>query len=373
MNVSLPNRSFRLALLLIPMLLTASCRERSEPPAAQAPAEATPVRAAITGTISYRERLALTDSAVVRVTLQDVSLQDVRAPVLAEQQIPAPGQVPIRFELRYSPADIDERRSYSVRATIHDRDRLLFTTDTHVPVLTRGAGREAHLTVVPVAARADPAGNARTTVEGMVLEGMFSYVADAGRFWDCRTGRSFPVSMEGDYIELERMYLNSGIEAGSQVLVRLGGRFQERPSREGNRSEVSLIVDKFQNMDPDSACAPSEHAMLLNTYWKLLELDDRAIVTPEGMQEAHVILASDESRAHGNAGCNRFFGSFERTGDRLQFSALGATMMACPEGMDTEQGFLQALSETTRFTISGQILTLFAGDRPLARLEAVHL
>jgi len=350
--------------------MTASCQEPSEPAAA---AEAPLAQAAITGTIGYRERLALTDSAVVRVTLQDVSLQDVQAPVLAEQEISAPGQVPIRFELHYSPADIDERRSYSVRATIHDRDRLLFTTDTQVPVLTRGAGREAHLTVVQVPARAEPPGQLRTPVEGMVLEGMFSYLADAGRFWDCRTGRSFPVSMEGAYIELERAYLNSGINAGNQAMVRLRGRFQERPSMEGNRSEVSLIVDKFETLDPDSACTPSEHATLLNTYWKLVELDDHAIVTPEGMREAHLILAGDESRAHGNAGCNRFFGSFESAGDRLGFSALGATMMACPEGMDTEQGFLRALDETTRFAISGQFLTLFAGDRPLARLEAIHL
>lgn len=373
MSHSLRNRISRLALSLITLLGTGACRERSEVSAAEAPADAAPTRAAITGTISYRERLALTDSAVVRVTLRDVSLQDVRAPLLAEQEITAPGQVPIRFELHYSPADIDERRSYAVRATIHDRGRLLFTTDTHVPVLTRGGGREAHLTVVEVPARANPPVQSRKAVEGTELEGMFSYDAGAGRFWDCRTGRSFPVSVEGDYTELERAYFDSGIEMGQHVRVWLRGRFQERRSTDENRSEVSLIVDKFENMDPDSACAPNEHAALVNTYWKLLELDGRAIVTPEGMREAHLILASGESRAHGNAGCNRFFGSFESAGDRLEFSALGTTRMACPEGMDTEQGFLQALGETTRFTISGQILTLLAGDRPLARLEAVYL
>mgnify|MGYP000231719118 CR=1 FL=1 len=37
-------------------------------------------------------------------------------------------------------AAIDERMSYAVRAQIHDRGALLFTSDTHHPVLTRGAG-----------------------------------------------------------------------------------------------------------------------------------------------------------------------------------------------------------------------------------------
>jgi hypothetical protein len=52
--------------------------------------------------------------------------------------------------------------------------------------------------------------------------------------------------MEGDYIELERAYLNSGIEPGSELRVS----------------------------------------------------------TPEGMKEAQMILAGSESRVHGNAGCS---------------------------------------------------------------------
>jgi copper homeostasis protein (lipoprotein) len=36
---------------------------------------------------------------------------------------------------------------------------------------------------------------------------MFSYMADAAGFRDCRNGLSFPVAMEGAYIDLERAYL----------------------------------------------------------------------------------------------------------------------------------------------------------------------
>jgi copper homeostasis protein (lipoprotein) len=202
---------------------------------------------------------------------------------------------------------------------------------------------------------------------------MFRYMADAAVFRDCRSGKRFPVSMEGAYIELERAYLNSGIQAGEEVLVKLRGRYLERPAMEGNHNEVKLIVDTLENLDSQDSCTPTHHAELQNTYWKLLELDGQPVVTPEGMREANLILTSDGSRAHGHAGCNNFFGTFLLADDTLSFSALGSTMMACPEGMDSEQAFLNVLGETTRYEISGQFLTLFADDHPLARLEAVYL
>ena len=58
--------------------------------------------ASITGTVTYRERLALTPGAVVTVQLRDTSLQDVASELIAEQVITNPGQVPISYEVRYS-------------------------------------------------------------------------------------------------------------------------------------------------------------------------------------------------------------------------------------------------------------------------------
>jgi len=222
----------------------------------------------------------------------------------------------------------------------------------------------------------DPAATGSPATEhspDMELEGMFRYMADAAMFRDCRDGKAYPVSMEGQYIELERAYLNSGIEPGSEIMVSVAGRLLERPAMEGNSNEVKLIVDKFNNLHPEKTCAPTVHAELIGTYWKLVELDGNAVVTAEGTKEAHMILAAEESRAHGNAGCNNFFGQFETADDSLSFSPLGSTMMACPQGMDTEQAFLAALGETTRYEISGLFLELYSDEQLLARLEAVYL
>jgi uncharacterized lipoprotein YbaY/heat shock protein HslJ len=322
--------------------------------------------ATVSGTVSYRERIALSDNAVVEISLQDVSRADAPAIEIARQRITRPGQVPVHFELSYNPNDIDERMSYSIRAKITDQGELLFIYDTATPVLTRGAGNTVDMMLVRVPGREEP--------PGMELEGMFRYMADAALFRDCRNNKTYPVSMEGAYIELERAYLNSGIEAGAEVLIQLKGRLLERPSMEMNTNKIKLIVDILYNLEPEKSCSPDAHAELLDTYWRLDMLNEVKVTTPTNRKEAHMILAASESRVHGNAGCNNFFGQFGTKDEKLSFSALGSTMMACPEGMDTEQAFLAALGNTVSYSISGLFLSLYDADGAvLAVLEAVYL
>ena len=290
-----------------------------------------------------------------------------------------PGQVPIRFELVFEADEIDQRMSYALRAKILDGERLLFINDRHYPVLTRGAGRHVDMMLVQ-AKRPDPglsgAANAghetAASDEGTQRRGMFRYLADAALFRDCRDGKSYPVAMEGGYLELERAYLDSGIEGGTEVLVWLEGRYLERPPMEGNISEINLIVDKLHHLDPTKTCTPDVSATLTGTYWKLLELGGTAVSVPEGGREPHLILAGNDSRLRGHGGCNSFFGQFDHDGDSLRFSAIGSTMMACPEGMEAEDAFLQALQGVNRFGISGLFLTLYRDDQPLVRLEAIY-
>lgn len=134
--------------ILLLLLSMAGCTDRA--PAGMEDAAGDANRATLGGTVSYRERIALTNEAVLLVTLEDVSHRDVAARIVASQRIADPGQVPIRFELEYPSDAVDQRMRYVVRATITDRGRLLFTTGEAAPVLTQGGGREAHLLLVVV-------------------------------------------------------------------------------------------------------------------------------------------------------------------------------------------------------------------------------
>jgi len=114
--------------------------------------QAAPVAAQLKGTPTYRERIALTPDAVFEAMLEDVSKADAPAVVVGSVRIDKPGQVPIRFEIPFDPARIDQSHSYSLRARIVVGQRLLFTTDQAYPVLTRGHGNEVEMMLRMVAA-----------------------------------------------------------------------------------------------------------------------------------------------------------------------------------------------------------------------------
>ena len=95
--------------------------------------------ASVKGTVTYRERLALTPDATLVVELRDVSYADAPAPLIARQTISGPGQVPIKFDLRYNRGDINPRNTYGLSARIVESDgRLAFTNDTAYDVITGG-------------------------------------------------------------------------------------------------------------------------------------------------------------------------------------------------------------------------------------------
>ena len=105
----------------------------------------------VTGTVTYRERIALTPGARVIVQLRDTSYADAAAELIAEQVITDPGQVPISFEVDYDADDIDSRSTYSVSARIEEADgRLAFINDTAYDVITRGNPTRVDMVLVLV-------------------------------------------------------------------------------------------------------------------------------------------------------------------------------------------------------------------------------
>ncbi len=120
----------------------------------------------VTGTITYRERIALSPNAVVEVKLSDVSLQDAPSVTIEQLTIRDPGQVPISFEIEYDPDDIDERFTYSIQVRIMEGDDLAFINDTAYEVITRE--KPHHVDMVLVRVGGDPS-EPTPTSEAMVF------------------------------------------------------------------------------------------------------------------------------------------------------------------------------------------------------------
>ncbi|AIS14711.1 YbaY family lipoprotein [Pseudomonas sp. SK3(2021)] len=95
--------------------------------------------ASLDGEVFYLQRIALPPAATLSVSLQDVSLADAPAVVLAEQKGPVKGQVPLPFHLSYDPAQVKPGHRYSVSARIEMAGKLLFVTTEHNGVKLDGS------------------------------------------------------------------------------------------------------------------------------------------------------------------------------------------------------------------------------------------
>jgi putative lipoprotein len=115
---------------------------------ALAAACASPPPSEVTGTVTYRERIALPEGARVRVTLLDVSLVDQPARVIAEEEVLPTGQVPVPFALRFEPQKVEQERRNALHATIADAGgKTLWASPAATPVLTQGAPAAVELVV----------------------------------------------------------------------------------------------------------------------------------------------------------------------------------------------------------------------------------
>ncbi|MGR3563546.1 MAG: META domain-containing protein [Heliomarina sp.] len=88
----------------------------------------------ISGSLEYRERIALPPESTARITLIDASRMDVGATRLALLEIPA-GQVPVPFAFSLRRETLGAERMLALRGTIHAPDgALIWTTTETIPV-----------------------------------------------------------------------------------------------------------------------------------------------------------------------------------------------------------------------------------------------
>lgn len=111
---------------------------------------------------------------------------------------------------------------------------------------------------------------------------------------------------------------------------------------------------------------------LLETYWKVVEINGQPVTNPPLHQkEAHIILTADGNRLQGSGGCNTLMGGYElMEGNRIKFSGVASTMMACPD-MTIESALGKALEMADNYAINGKFLMLNkARMAPLVKFEA---
>jgi len=125
-----------LALMIISGATAIACRP--QPHADASMADTSAARVAITGTVAPRGA-GLPAGAVVRVTVQDVSLQNAPSRLVGETTITTEGQrVPLRYAVTMPRATINPGAQYAVSARVDIDGQLAYISTATYPVLTSG-------------------------------------------------------------------------------------------------------------------------------------------------------------------------------------------------------------------------------------------
>ena len=152
MKVKVKNTLLAAMAIAAVLLALAACGSNQRPAnvTVEVPSGLSP-NASVSGAVTYRERLALSPGAKLVVELRDVSYADAASTLIAQQTISDPGQVPIKFKVKYNRDDIDSRNTYAVSARIIEPGgRLAFTNDTAYDVITRGNPNNVDMLLVLV-------------------------------------------------------------------------------------------------------------------------------------------------------------------------------------------------------------------------------
>lgn len=88
--------------------------------------------ATINGVVSYRERIALPENAILTIQLQDTAKADAAATVIAEEVMTLTSATPWDFELTYNKLALQEKGRYTLSARIEVAGQLRFINTSSI-------------------------------------------------------------------------------------------------------------------------------------------------------------------------------------------------------------------------------------------------
>jgi heat shock protein HslJ len=121
-------------------------------------------------------------------------------------------------------------------------------------------------------------------------------------------------------------------------------------------SEASVATSLEAEITPAETPSPPNGG-LLNTYWKLILLNDTEVAGRDSQREPNIFLSA-ENRITGSDGCNRMSGTYTLDGEKLTFGPMAGTRMACADVGEQAQTFNEALTKVASYTVHSDQLEL---------------
>lgn len=118
-------------------------------------------------------------------------------------------------------------------------------------------------------------------------------------------------------------------------------------------------MDKVTQVNPE---------LVKNKTWVLMSMNGQPVKNDARVTIEFRPSLPDQGRISGRAQCNNYFGGYRVADNKIIFSSIGSTRMACPmDLMDREKQYLDAFPKVDYLGIQGNELTLKrkAGDLKL--------
>lgn len=130
---------------------------------------------------------------------------------------------------------------------------------------------------------------------------------------------------------------------------------------------VSCSTTK-QKMNDNTNQEMMNELEIVGTSWNLTTLEGQVVSSIPNQEKTIHFTLQEGGKVTGFAGCNNFNGNYTlEKGNRIRFSKIAATKMACPHVVVKEFDFLQVFELADNFTVNGNNLMLNVGRRaPLA-------
>jgi heat shock protein HslJ len=93
----------------------------------------------------------------------------------------------------------------------------------------------------------------------------------------------------------------------------------------------------------------NDNSTLQGTAWWVEDIAGKGVI-----DRSHTTIKFlEEGKVSGDTGCNRYFGSYEITGETLTFGPLASTRRACAESlMNQEMAFLETMAQVSHWTVA---------------------
>ena len=365
-------RCYTAATLGVALVTLAACQSppRASTPTAPHVVATPPLVAAVpvlrlTGSVSYRQRIALSPDAVVVVELSDTASPPGQG-VLAERRIPLQGrQLPVAFSLEVEQHKIEANHRYTIRGGVLEDARATWVS-TPVPVNVH-AGETIDVGVLNMA-----------QVSASAFGKPEAYRARGNEpGWD--------VTISADALVLGTEAPRSRVTYGPPLTANIAGgtRYStgdgtvsvtawNRPCKDtmsGMPYPQTVEVARGADQSVLHGCGGDPASLLQGPEWTVERINDAALpADAKGTLQFGV-----DGRLTGKAFCNSYTGTYKLTGEGLQFGSGAVTMMACLEPlMSLQARFFDVLNKLDRFDTTPEgALLLRASDG--GNIRAVRL